>query len=454
MSLAWQIVARRLESWPRRVRDRRPRPTLAAPELARRVAALDPARPHDLAALVEEVADLLEGGTLHNTHPRFFGLFVTSVRPAGIVGGTLAALYNPQVAAAWHAPAASAIEEAALDHLRRLVGFPDGAHASFTSGGSEANFSGILAALAHAFPEAGDAGLAALPAPPVFYASDQAHDSFLKIAHAAGLGRRALRRVPSDGRQRLDVAALRAWLAADRAAGRRPFCVVATCGTTATGAIDPVDALADLCAAEGLWLHVDAAWGGLGLLSPRLRPPVAALARADSVTWDAHKTLPVPMGAGMFFCRHRGAAEAAHQVRAGYVPDGAPGARVPYRETLQWSRRAIGLKVFLALAELGAAGVAALVDAQAALADRLRAGLAARGLQVTNDTPLPLVCFVDERVPAETLAAVDEAWISTVRLPSGERWARACITHVDSTPDDVDALVDAVASARDAALRR
>ena len=160
------------------------------------------------------------------------------------------------------------------------------------------------------------------------------------------------------------------------------------------------------------------------------------------------------MGAGMFFCRDRVAAEAAHHVRPGYIPDGAPGARVPYTETLQWSRRFIGLKVFFTLAELGAAGVAALVDHQVALAARLRDGLAARGFRIVNDTPLPIVCFVDDQVPAETLVAIEAAWISIVRLPTGERRARACVSGFDSTPEDVDALVAAVGAARDAAIRR
>jgi glutamate/tyrosine decarboxylase-like PLP-dependent enzyme len=135
-------------------------------------------------------------------------------------------------------------------------------------------------------------------------------------------------------------------------------------------------------------------------------------------------------------------------VRPGYVPDGAAGERLPYAETLQWSRRAIGLKVFMTLAELGAAGIAALVERQAALADRLRAGLRARGLRIMNDTPLPLVCFADDRAPAEALAAIAECWISVVRLPSGERWARACVTGFDTTEADVDVLVASVAHAR------
>ena len=253
----------------------------------------------------------------------------------------------------------------------------------------------------------------------------------------------------------MDVDALGEAIAADRAAGREPFLVVATVGTTATGAVDPIGALADLCEAEGLWLHADAAWGGIALLSDALRPHVAGIERADSVTWDAHKTLPVPMGAGMYFARERRFTEAVFSVHTAYVPETDPGTYDAYQQTLQWSRRFIGLKVFMTLAELGAPGVEALVDRQAAMADLLRALLRAEGWTIANDTPLPLVCFTREGLgPEETstlvrsVVAEGEAWISEVRLPGGARWGRACITHHEVGPDDVRALVDALCRAR------
>ena len=272
-----------------------------------------------------------------------------------MIADALAALYNPQVAAWWHAPAASEIERHTLAYLSSLVGFASSdAAAMFTTGGSEANLTGVLLALASAFPDYPRDGLVGLAGRPVLYASDQAHDSFVKIARVTGIGERALRRVRSDARQRLDVGDLRRQIARDRAAGQVPFCVVGTAGTTATGAIDPLPALADLCRAEGIWFHVDAAWGGLALLSDRLRPHLAGIERADSVTWDAHKTLPIPMGAGMFFCRDPSAGRAVFSVHTGYVPDALAGRDDLYQHSLQWSRRFIGLKVFLTLAELGA----------------------------------------------------------------------------------------------------
>jgi aromatic-L-amino-acid/L-tryptophan decarboxylase len=446
----FDVVAERVREWTAHVRDARVTPALSPDALEARITAYDLSQPHELGALASDVADLLEAGTVHSTHPRYFGLFNPGVRHAGIVADALVALYNPQVAAWWHAPAAAEIERHTLAHLGRQLGFSDGA-AVFTTGGSEANLTGVLMALASTFPNYGRDGAAGLGTSPMFYASDHAHDSFVKIARVVGLGERALRRVRCDGSQRLDVDELRRQVAGDRADGRRPFCVVATAGTTATGAIDPLEALADLCRAEGIWLHVDAAWGGLALLSDHLRPHLAGIERADSVTWDAHKTLPIPMGAGMFFCRERSVDESFFSVHTGYVPDAVAGRADPYQHSLQWSRRCIGLKLFLTVAELGERGIAELIDHQAQIADCLRERLADAGWRVTNDTPLPLVCFTRDDLPPERVIAVARhvvaggaAWVSETRLPDGQRWLRACVTHHETNESDVDALIAAL----------
>ena len=378
------------------MREHPVRPTLSERELTTRLAAYDFEQPRGLEETVEDVADLLERGSLHATHPRYFGLFVPGVREAGVAGDALAAMYNPQLAAWWHGPAAAHVERRTLAFFRARIGLPESAFACFTTGGSEANLTAVLSALAARFPRHPEEGLG--DTKPVFYASDQAHDSFVKIARTAGLGARAMRRVRSDAGQRLDVEALGHMIAADRARGETPFLVVATVGTTATGAVDPLTRIADLCRREGLWLHADAAWGGIALLSKGLQQCVSGLDRADSVTWDAHKTLPVPMGAGMFFVRDRRHTEAVFSVHTAYVPDSQPGTLDAYQQTTQWSRRFIGLKVFLTLAELGREGVERMIDGQAAMADLLRQALRASGWTITNDTMLPVVCFCDDEV--------------------------------------------------------
>jgi glutamate/tyrosine decarboxylase-like PLP-dependent enzyme len=429
-------------------------PSLSRADIVDRLRRYDFAAPVALDAIARDVEALLAHGAVHAGHPRYFGLFNPTVRAAGVVGDAIAAIYNPQVGGWWHAPAANEIEQATLAWFVRRAGLdPARATAMFTTGGAEANHLGVLVALSRRFPAFGEVGARGLPGAPVFYASDQAHDSLVKIAHATGLGRGALRRIRSDARQRLDVADLRAQLARDRAGGAAPFLVVATAGTTATGAIDPLDAIAELCAAESLAFHVDAAWGGTALLSDALAPHLAGISRADSITWDAHKTLPVPMGAGMFFARGRAATAAAFHVHTAYLPDGAPDTMDLYQHSLQWSRRCIGLKVFTTIAELGAPGIAALVDHQVAMAAVLRDELVAAGWVIENDSPLPIVCFshrslapTRDRVPAlvRAIVARGEVWLSEIRRSPDHHALRACITNVDTTAADVRALVAAL----------
>lgn len=442
------------ERWADRLRDLRVTPSLSRGQILDRLARYDFGRPVALEAIAADVEHLLAHGAVQSGHPHYFGLFNPTVRAAGVVADAIAALYNPQLGGWWHAPAAAELESAVLAWFARRAGLdPQDVTAMFTSGGSEANHMAVLVALTRRLPGFADTGARGAAGSPVFYASDQAHDSFVKIAHACGLGRTALCRIASDPQLRLDVDQLRARIAIDRAAGRVPFLVVATAGTTATGAIDPLGAIADVCEAESLSLHVDAAWGGAALLTEALAHHLAGIERADSITWDAHKTLPVPMGAGMFFARGRAAAEAAFQVHTAYVPDGEPGTIDLYQHSLQWSRRFIGLKVFMTVAELGERGIAALVERQVAMAALLRAELAAAGWSLENDSPLPVVCFshpglapAGARVPelVRAIVARGEVWLSEVRHASGRHVLRACITNVDTTPSDIHALIAAL----------
>ncbi|HEX9106415.1 MAG TPA: aminotransferase class V-fold PLP-dependent enzyme [Longimicrobiales bacterium] len=408
--------------------------------------------PLPLDDLISDVAYMLGRWGVQVTHPRYFGLFCPGVTLAGVAGDTLAAAFNPQLAAWSHAPAANEIERYTLDFLTRAIGFdPEQTSAHFTSGGTEANLTAVLVALQHLRPEQREGGVAALLRRPTIYISAGGHHSFEKIAQITGLGRSALRMVGIDRRLRLSVPRLERTIHADRARGLAPLMVVATAGATSTGAIDLLPELARLCRREGIWLHVDAAWGGGALLSPQLRVHLKGIEQADSVTWDAHKWLSVPMGAGMFFCRHRRSVERAFAVETGYMPPDAPGAVEPYTTSVQWSRRFIGLKLFMTLAELGADGYAAQVERQAKLGELLRSELRSAGWCIENDTPLPVVCFTHPEVPPERLPAIVQAlqgegsyWISTAELSNGRPVLRACITSFRTNESDVKGLVAAL----------
>jgi len=405
--------------------------------------------------LISEVAAVLGRWTLHVTHPRYFGLFNPSVLPITVAADALAALFNPQLAVWLHAPAANEIEGHVLRFLSSRIGFdPETSVAHFTSGGQEANMTAALAALTHHFPAVEEKGLRSLSGQPTLYVSDEGHHSFHKIAKATGLGRHAVRVVPTNEDLRVDVEALERAVVSDRREGLSPFMVVGTAGSTSAGVVDPLMGLAKLARKLEMWFHVDAAWGGSALLSERLRIHLAGIERADSVTWDAHKWLSVPLGAGMFFCRWPESTSKAFSVSASnYVPPGQEGTTDNYVTTMQWSRRFIGLKVFMALAEHGTDGYQKLIEHQAEMADLLREKLTASGWRVVNDTSLPVVCFLHPSIESGTMSTSEvvrrlnrrgRCWISEVCLSGGVKALRVCITSYRTESSDIDVLLNEV----------
>ena len=214
----------------------------------------------------------------------------------------------------WHgAPALVQLEANALDWIRDAMGFPAAARGLFTTGGSMANFNAIVCAREQRLgPSIRDG---------VLYTSSQAHHSVAKSAKLAGIGHDQIRVVAVDGDFRLRVDLLAEAVRGDRARGFRPFLVVSSAGTTNTGAVDPLDAVADLCAQEDLWHHVDGAYGGFFHLSESLRPLLRGLSRADSLTLDPHKGLFLPYGTGALLVRDGNALRAVHASTASYLPD-------------------------------------------------------------------------------------------------------------------------------------
>ena len=415
--------------------------------------------PVPLEKVVADTVRLLRQWTVHVTHPRYFGLFNPSVRQASIIADTLVALYNPQLAAWSHAPAANEIERHTLNCFMGALGMDgDASFANFTSGGAEANLSAVLVALARLFPESGEDGIAGLGVRPAIYLTGETHHSFVKIARMSGLGTKSVRAVPTTERFAMDTEALQRQIEADLRDGWRPLLIVGTAGTTSAGVVDPLPELAEIAAQRSAWFHVDGAWGAAAVLSAQLRGELVGIERADSVTWDAHKWLSVPMGAGMFFCRHREAALRAFSVSASYMPGKTGSDAVdPYSLTTQWTRRAIGLKVFMALAEVGIEGYGALIEGQARMGDTLRQRLRQTGWLVVNDTRLPVVCFThpdirDGRLATrqilKTIYQRGRVWISDVVLGGQERVLRACITSFRSDETDIECLIGELEHAR------
>jgi aromatic-L-amino-acid/L-tryptophan decarboxylase len=454
-------------------------PTLPDTQIRRQVARrLDFETSRPLSEVAREVDKLLRSGLVQVTSPRYFGLFNPSVLEAGIVADAMVAAYNPQLAVRSHAPAAAELERAVLDYLAGLLGFqPETTHATFTSGGAEANHSAVLAALVRRFPRVSVGGIRALDSQPRIYVSDETHHSFVKIARVTGLGTDALRTVPTTDGFIMDPDALADLMAEDAKAGDTPLFVAATAGTTGSGAIDPLPGIAPVAREHGAWFHVDAAYGGAAVLSHRLRPLLRGIEEADSVTWDAHKWLSVPMGAGMFFCRHPDAVHHAFSVSASYMPgsgdrrrgnfgrvEGRPMRPTDaYATTMQWSRRAIGLKVFMALAHRGRAGYAALLEHQVEMGRHLRELLQGAGWRIVNDTALPVVCFTHPDILGRRLTTAEilqeiyrrgHVWLSDVRLGGGPPVLRACITSYRTGPSDLRRLIEEVELARTVKTRK
>ena len=464
----WRRVIDAVEAYAAGVPTLHPAPELdpARPELdpARVRSLLEPfdfREPVDPLQAVDAVVDGLRRFQTHTPHPRYFGLFNPAPTTMGIAADALVAAFNPQLAAWSHSPFAVEVEQ----HLVRAFGGQFGyeplqTEGTFCSGGAEANHTALITALTHALPEFVEQGVRALGASPVLYVSAEGHHSVHKAARLSGLGTAAVREIPVGEDLRLDLAALRSRIARDRAEGLAPFLVVATAGATSSGVIDPIAPVAEVAARERLWLHVDAAWGGAAVLVPELRALLEGVERADSLTFDAHKWLSVPMGAGLYLTRHPGILERTFGVGTAYMPlRPSTDLADPYLRSMQWSRRFIGLKLFLSLAVAGWEGYAAALRHQVAMGDRLRRGLVTSGWELVNDTPLPVVCFVDGTHPrgaaAESLEAIagavvssGRAWISMTRVGRARPVLRACVTNYRTGPDDVDALVEALDQAR------
>jgi glutamate/tyrosine decarboxylase-like PLP-dependent enzyme len=456
----WQRLIEEIEAYAHDVEHLRVEPLDVKLDPERLVAGFDFDQAADPLDVLGRVAEGLRKHQVHTPHPGYFGLFNPAPTTMGIAADALVAAFNPQLATFSHSPFAVAAERYVVRALAGRFGFdPQAADGTFCTGGNEANQTALLVALARKFPEVATRGLRALAGQPTVYVTSETHDSIVKTARAAGLGSEAVRVVPTDASLRMVPAALTRAVIDDRAAGHAPFLVVATAGTTAAGVIDPLPALAEVAALERLWLHVDAAWGGGAALVPELRSTLAGVERADSVTFDAHKWLSVPMGAGLFLTPHAGVLDEAFAVAASYMP--APSSLPdPYARSIQWSRRFIGLKVLMSLAVAGWEGYEAALRHQTQMANLLRQRLTEARFRVVNDTPLPLVCFVDDARPdgaaatylskvRNVVASSGDAWISVARLGDQRVPAlRACITNVRTTERNLDQLLARLEHAR------
>jgi aromatic-L-amino-acid decarboxylase len=361
-----------------------------------------PEDPEPFSRILEDYRTLIEPHLTHWQHPRFHGYFAITGSGPGILGDTLAAAANVN-AMLWHtSPAATELEVRVMDWLRQMLGLPAEFFGHITDTASISTLLAIAAAR-HAIAgldmrqdglrRAGKKGW------PVLYASTQTHSSLDKAAILLGLGQKAVRKIPVDGEFRMRSDALGASIEDDLEGGLTPFCVVATAGTTSTTSIDPLPEIAALCRKHGLWLHVDAAYGGAAALVPELRPLLAGMEEADSVVMNPHKWLFVPMHLSAFYCRRPRALEEAFSLVPEYLrtPETVEG-EAPQPDFMnygiQLGRRFRALKLWIVLRYFGRKGLEERIRTHVRIAHTFADWVdECEWMERMAPVPLSVVCF-------------------------------------------------------------
>ena len=438
-----------------RLKDCHPAGTLSRAEaeaLLREPAPVGPSAPE---AILEELENKVIRNTLFPTHPRHFGWIPGPSNFVGAMADVIASGFNFCPGLWLEASAASQVELVAVDWLREVCGLPEGAGGLFVSGGSVANLTALATArrvkLGFDFADA------------VAYCSDQTHRSNAKNLRILGFAPEQLVLVPSDDGLRLDVAALTRAIAADRAAGRRPFCIIANAGTTNTGSVDPLDALADLCAAQDLWFHVDGAYGAAAMLTERGRAAMTGIGRVDSLAIDPHKWLFQPYEIGCALVRDVRWLPPTFGEQPEYLQDthtdDDPLSEINFGDYgVQLSRGFRALKLWMSIKVFGIDAFRDAIDRGISNAERAEAMLRETGgFEIVTPAQLAIVTFRYRRDGADAdeldrinLAVVDGlitdgyAFLTSTRI-DGRVVLRLCTINPRTTEADLQGTVDLVA---------
>jgi len=403
--------------------------------------------------LFEEIAGTVIPNSTAIAHPRF--LAYVQGPPNGIApfAEAIAAALNQNCNFWQLSPAASVIERKVVAWLAGLFGFGSEAGGLVTSGGSMATLMALSAALHAKSPhDLRQRGLHRQGQALTLYVSEEAHRCVEKAAAVLGVGLDQVRRIPVDAAFRLRMDALRSAVAADRAAGHRPVCVVGTAGTVNTGAIDPLDELADFCGAQDLWLHIDGAFGALFVQSPRQKPAMQACARADSLALDPHKLLFAPLEAGCLVVRDPATLRRAFSFNASYLGAEDDPLFTNYMEQgLQLSRGFKAFKLWCALRAFGTQAFAQAADRMLELAQYMAARIDGDPrFERLAPVTLSAVCFrlagaddAANEAALKALVASGEALLGPVRL-RGRLGLRACFTNFRTRRSDVDQVLEAL----------
>ena len=415
-----------------------------------------PSAPTPLGEVYRQVCENLMPYPMGNIHPRFWSWYMGSSNFTGALADFLAAIQGSNLGGGNHA--AASMDGQVVNWCKEMMRFPPSASGTLVSGGSMANLIALAVARnVKAGVDIREDGVGAIDRPLRFYASDQVHSCHRKALEALGLGNKALRRIQSDEELRIDVAALKVTIADDRAAGFQPACLIATAGTVNTGAIDDLDALADLAAEEGLWLHVDGCIGALLAIAPANSHRVSGIARADSVALDPHKWLHAPFEVGCVLIRDASAHRGAFAVSPEYLestPRGLASAEWLYEYGLQTTRGFRALKVWMALQVHGVEKFGRLIDQNIAQARHLTGLIKQEPLfELVAPTSINIVCFrysppgIDDAarksINIEIMLRLQEEGIATLSDTTvhGRHCLRVAVNNHRTRREDLDTLV-------------
>jgi len=410
-----------------------------AATLRRSVDGAVPSTPHDLGDDLGLLADVVLAHQQHGDHPRYFARVPgPSSFPAILADWLGTGLQS--VASSWGGGSGpSTVELVVLEWMRDALGLADDSEGILLSGGSMANITGLITART-------------LHADGVIYLSDQTHASIPRGLRAMGTTPEHLHLVPTDDEFRLDPQALRQAIASDRAAGRHPATLVATAGTTNTGAVDDMPTLAEICRAEGLWLHVDGAYGGAAALSARGRAAMPGLELADSFVTDPHKWLFQPYDIACLFVRGPGSLERAFAMHPEYLAD-LHGTEIDlHNRSMELTRRSRALKLWLTFRAYGLPTLQQAIDRGIALAEYAGRVISAHPrLEVVTGAQLGIITFAgrgctdaDHRRAIAALNADGFAAASSTVL-RGRTVLRLCIINPRTTTEDLDQTIDRLA---------